>query len=315
MALLRMPQSPEGMTARTYRSLFLDEENPHQRYFGWRVEEDAPGLRVLRRRYGPFSRSLLLLGAAGREALPDAVRRAAGRLHCADVMVHDFDEVLAQPVVVDSLRFHRASATERLLNIATFVIDITRDDIALQAAMSTDYRRKLRKAEAAGFKLEVHEQPAPGLIDEFLCAYTVMAEQKGLAGVRREPLCRMYEDGHALLLLSRRRGEVRNFLHLYMTQETGLFMYGVNLAKENDGSGQFIHWQAMLELRRRGRVWYDLGGVPVVDASNGIFQFKVKFGGQLVTLGSEWCHTGRAVKQLTAALRLIRRTQRAVGHR
>lgn len=303
------------MTERTYRSLFLDEDNPHQRYFGWRVDKDAPGLRVLCRRYGPFSRSLVLLGAAGQEALPDGVRRAAGRLYCADVVVHDFDEVLAQPVVVDSMRFKRASGSERLLNIATFVIDLTRDDSALQDAMSSDYRRKLRKAQAVGYEVEVHENPAPRLINEFLAAYTALAGRKGLSVVSRELLCRMYEGGHALLLLGRCRGKVCNFLHLYMTHETGFFMYGVNPAKENDGGGQFIHWRAIQELRHRGRVWYDLGGVPVIDSSNGIYQFKEKFGGQLVSLGPEWRYIGRALKPLTATLQVLRSTQLAEGQR
>lgn len=301
------------MTERTYRSLFLGKYNLHQCYFGWNLEKESPGLRVLRKCYGPFFRILMLLEATGRDALTDSVLKVANCPLCIEVVIHDFDDILAQPVVLKSLRFQRSSAAERLLNIATFAIDLTHDHSSLRAAMSADYRRKLRKAEAAGFEVEVHEQPSPNLIDKFLSVYSTFAATRGLAVVSRDLLCRMYEDGQALLLLGRCRGEVRNFLHLYMTDETGFFMYGVSPVRENDGGGQFMHWRAMQELKRRGRVWYDLGGVPFVNETNGIYQFKEKFGGQFVPLGSEWRHCGRMIKPVVATLQLVRRTLHATG--
>lgn len=299
------------MTERKYKSIFLGSENPQFRYFGWQMQEDEPGLRVLCKRYGPFSRTLLLLGAAGLEALPKALLKLTNRSHWADLVVHDFDGSLNQPVVLNGLCFQMASATERLLNIATFVIDLTRDDTDLQAAMCTDYRRKVRKAEASGLKVQVYEKPKSRLVDKFHSAYSCMAAERGLAVVRREVLYRMYEDGHALLLIGLRGGEPCNFLHVYTSSETGFFMYGVNPKKENDGAGQFIHWRAIQELRSRGLTWYDLGGVPAVDPSNGIYQFKEKFGGQFVSLGREWRHLGRALWPLNAALRLVRHVRSA----
>jgi lipid II:glycine glycyltransferase (peptidoglycan interpeptide bridge formation enzyme) len=221
--------------------------------------------------------------------------------------VHDFDDALGDASSLAGLPFHRAAASERLLNVATFVIDLSQEESALRSAMSTDYRRKLRKAETSGVEVEVHERPGDELLDQFLAAYAAMAAERGLSAVRRDVLRRMYAQGHALLLVARRGNEATNYLHLYTTRETGFFMYGVNPAKENDGAGQFIHWRAMQELKARGLAWYDLGGVPSLDPANGIHQFKQKFGGQLVLLGSEWRHLGKALKPLKLASGWMRR--------
>ncbi|NNU43668.1 GNAT family N-acetyltransferase [Ramlibacter montanisoli] len=295
------------MSRPAYRSVFLDADSPHQRFFGWTAEEDQAGLRVLRKRYGVVNRSLVLLSAHGLPALPAVLRRTAGRITCADVYVHDFDDAIGDASLLAGLPFHRAAASERLLNVATFVIDLSQDESALRSAMSTDYRRKLRKAEGCGVEVEVHERPGEALLDEFLSAYAAMASERGLSPVRRDVVRRMYAQGCALLLAARRGAEATNFLHLYTTRDTGFFMYGVNPARENDGVGQFIHWRAMQELKARGLAWYDLGGVPSLDPANGIHQFKQKFGGQLVRLGSEWRHLGKAMKPLTLASGWMRR--------
>ncbi len=295
------------MTARAYRSIFLDEDSPHQRYFGWTAQEEEGGVRVLRKRYAVVHRSLVLLSAGGAAALPRIVRRAARRLTCADVFVHDFDAGVGDPSALAGLPFHRAAPSERLLNLATFVIDLAQDESALWSALSADYRRKLRRAEAAGIEVAVHERPDDALLDDFLRAYAALAAERGLAPVRREVLQRMYAQGHALLLVARHGGQATNFLHLYTTRDTGFFMYGANPAKENDGAGQFIHWRAIQELKARGLAWYDLGGVPSLAPSNGIHQFKQKFGGQLVLLGSEWRHVGPALKALAFASGFRRR--------
>lgn len=300
---------------RSYRSLFLGDGNPHQQYYGWVVAEDMPGLRVLRKRHGAITRHLALLSSAGLQALPEAVGRAKGRLGLSDVFIHDFENLLPAAPVLEGLRFHRATDSERLLNVATFVIDVSKDEDALFSAMSSDYRRKVRKAEASGVKVEVTDNPSPSLFANFADAYASFATQRGLAPFHPEIVQRMYSQGNALLLTAARGDEVTNYLHLYTSGDTALFMHGVNLAKENDGAGQFLHWQAIRELAKRGFTWYDLGGVATVDPANGIYNFKQKFGGELVLLGSEWRHIGAALRPLLSAASIRRKLlHRFAGH-
>ena len=112
---------------RKYRSIFIDDDWAHQKYYGWNLIEDHPGLRVLERRRFALLRSLMLLTKGGEVCLDDAVRRARGRLGLADVIIHDFDCVLPDPPSLARLRFHRSEQRERLLNIATYVVDLKED--------------------------------------------------------------------------------------------------------------------------------------------------------------------------------------------
>lgn len=296
--------------ARAYESMFLRPGGPHEKYYGWSLDSEAPGLRVLRRRHGVVTRSLILLSRAGMPMLPQVVRRSSSRWGTSDIFIHDFDGALADAPAIAGLPFRRAADSERLLNIATFVIDLAQDDHALLAGMSADYRRKIRKAEQAGIQVETCVRPGAGVLARFAAAYAAFAASRNLPAFDAGTLARMYDAGDALLLVAARDGEPTNYLHLYTAGDTGLFMYGVNPAKENDGAGQYLHWQAMRELRARGFGWYDLGGVARQDRSDGIFNFKEKFGGALVPLGTEWRHMGPVLKPLVAASTLRRRFPR-----
>lgn len=295
-----------------YRSLFLGDRNPHQLYYGWVLAEDRPGLRVLTKRRGVVTRTLMLLSAGGAEAAEAVVRNAAGPLGWSDIVVHDFAGVLGGEPCLGGLRFRRAADAERLLNVATFVVDLAPDEPTLLAAMHPDYRRKIRKAEQSGLRVVIHDRPGPELQRRFVAAFAGMAAERSLAAVDPAVLSRMYADGNAFLLVAERATEVTNYLHIYLAGDTGLFMYGVNPQRENDGAGQYLQWQAMRELKRRGFGWYDLGGVASLDPSHGIFNFKQKFGGELVQLGTEWRHVGRSLGPVLAVYGMARSLQRTV---
>lgn len=292
--------------SRIYRSLFLGDGNPHQRYYGWRVVEDSPGLRVLAKSRGLVHRTLVLLSSSGADAVAAAVERASRKFGLIDILIHDFDKVLAKAPLLASRGFRPATDAERLLNVATFVIDLTQDEHALFEGMSADYRRKIRRAEEAGIRVTLHDRPSPRLLAEFSAAFATMAAERSLAAIDPRVLSRMYEDGNGLLLVVQRGDDVTNYLHLYTAGDTALFMSGVNPSKENDGAGQLLHWRAIRELKERGFGWYDLGGVASLDPSNGIYKFKQKFGGELVLLGSEWRHMDRALRPLLSAYAKVR---------
>ncbi|MBF0422988.1 MAG: peptidoglycan bridge formation glycyltransferase FemA/FemB family protein [Magnetococcales bacterium] len=63
----------------------------------------------------------------------------------------------------------------------------------------------------------------------------------------------------------------------------GYFLHGATLPNGISGAAQLLHWEMMLELKRRQVAVYDLGGVrrSTEDARlRGIFQFKERFGGR-----------------------------------
>lgn len=299
----------------TYRSIFLADDWAHQAYYGWRVVADEPGIRVLGKQRSVAKRFLLLLTAPGRERLGFWIRRLAGITGLSDIVIHDFDSVLgAHPIIFGQL-FRLAKQHERLLNITTFVIDLAKTDNELIAQMSSDYRRKIRKAASNGVTVEAHSQPDAALQKHFVDVLHDFATERKLNVIDGGALAAMYRDGRGLLLVTRKQGEVSNFLHLYKAGDAAIFMYGVNLSKVNDGVGQFLHFEAMRRLREHGVRWYDLGGVASTDPADGIFNFKQKFGGELVDLGREWRHTGAVAAAGMALVKVLKRLtgQREIG--
>jgi len=290
-----------AVQTRVYRSIFLEDGWAHQKYFGWTVVEDLPGLRILQKRRAVFTRSLILLTRGGCDRLAEAVVRTAGRAGLSDIMVHDFDEVYELAPEIAGSTFRRAEQRERLLNIATFAVDLRRSESEILAAMSSDYRRKIKKAPSAGIVVEAHPHPDAAMREVFFSAYASFAGVRGLKAPDPAAINAMYAAGDALLLVARKDGEISNYLHVYVAGETGVFMHGVNLSKLNDGAGQFLHWQAMRALKARGLGWYDLGGIAALDTTDGIYNFKKKFGGQLVRLGTEWRYTGAVLRRAFSA--------------
>lgn len=286
----------DSQPARAYQSIFLADDWAHQRYFGWRVVEDLPGLRVLAKRRAIVTRYLVLLAAEGRSTLDQWLAAQAGLVDLTDIIIHDFDGVLSEPVV-SGRKFHRATSRERLLNTATFVIDLRQSEETLLSAMSSDYRRKIKKAQAAGCTVTAYTMPPEEVVSSFLSALADFSGERGLSIAEPATIAAMYKDGHAILLVAGNGDEASNYLHLYKANGSASFMYGVNLSKVNDGTGQYLHWQAMRHLKADGLDWYDLGGVASTSADDGIYTFKQRFGGQLVDLGAEWRSTSAAVER------------------
>lgn len=282
----------------SYRSIFLAADWAHQKYFGWKELSCQPGLRILKTVRFPVTRYLFLLERAGRNVLDRQVSRCQGMAGLADIIIHDFDDVLTSGYSVGSHLFHKAGQRDRLLNIATFVIDLRKSDEELMARMSADYRRKIRKAASSDVEIEAIAHPTQLLVAEFADEFRRFAQERGLNAIDPQVLSSMYRDGNAILLVGKKSGKTTSFLHLYRVADAAAFMYGVNLSKENDGAGQYLHFEAMRVLRDQGVCWYDMGGVASSDPSDGIYRFKEKFGGEYVSLGCEWRYIGKFASAL-----------------
>ena len=71
------------------------------------------------------------------------------------------------------------------------------------------------------------------------------------------------------------------------TNYGAFYLYGASSDKMNlNGSMNYLHWQAMLLLKRKGIKMYDFAGARLSDVSNtkleGVQNFKKKFGGELI---------------------------------
>lgn len=82
----------------------------------------------------------------------------------------------------------------------------------------------------------------------------------------------------------------------------GYFLHGATRSDPRPGAANLLHWEVMLELKRRGVAGYDFGGARR-DTNDprlaGIFRFKERFGGtfipcwywrKVISPGRKWWH-------------------------
>jgi serine/alanine adding enzyme len=284
----------------SYTHIFLDPGAPHEKYFGWRLLRKEQGLKLITQQRGPIRRCLLLVAGLADEELGEVMLREKLYDLRSDLTLHDYEDPGRGTREIAGRLWRRAGTDLRLLNIETFVFDLHQDDDQLRAAMSADYRRKLRKANDA--RLEVVEDgvPPPGVFEEFMGNFEAMARERGLRAFPRSVAQRMFAAGDLSLFRVLAEDGMRTAATVYRAGDKAIFMTGVGGEKRNDGSGQLLHFEIMRALRSRGVRWYDFGGVPAIDESNGIYRFKKGFGGQLVSLGAEYFFRPPIVSALAA---------------
>lgn len=277
-----------------YTSIFLDQNWAHQRFFGWRMRQDGEFFRVLEKQVGPFSRSLILMRQFPMEEDRHLIGRQGERGLLHETVLHDFSNDSRDHAWLSAQGFHPAADSERLLNTSTFVIDLGAPPDTLLQAMTADYRRKIRKATAGGVSVRILPAPDRVLLNDFVERLRAFSRAVHFQIPGQEVLQAMYASGRAVLAVVEDGRGPLGYLHVYLAGPTGFFMYGVMLAKHNDGAGQFLHWQIMVWLRENGYRWYDLGGLPSQNPEDGIFRFKSGFGGMMTPLGTEWIKRGAA---------------------
>jgi hypothetical protein len=279
-------------------SIVFESGAPHEKYLRWALLFDKPGLKIVARRRGPVRRCLIMAQGVPPAQIDETVRRLKLLDARTDLLLHDFDDPGRDERIVAGRVWQRAREDERVLNKATFVFDLARDDEALTAAMTTDCRRKLRKARQAGLRVEVEDHPAPDTLREFFANFEAMASERRLRSPGGVTIQRMFEGGNLTLFRSLAGKETRSAATIYRAGDKAIFMIGVGGDKRNDGAGQLLHFEVMRDLRARGLRWYDFGGVASTEEDDGIFRFKNGFGGQFVSLGSEYLRRPPLVRAL-----------------
>ena len=285
----------------TYTSIFFEDDWAHQKYYGWKSIASANGFRVLVKPQGPMQRALVLASGIDQPTLSHRIADLKLCNSLSEVVLHDFDDAGQPSRLIGGHSFARARDHQRLLNTATIVIDLAGDETSLLQAMTSDYRRKIRKATEQGISITTEAMPSEELIMVFLATYRVMARERGLSMPDASVLARMFAHQNVVLVTAKLGDQILNSLLIYKAGDKGFFLHGVGGDKRNDGSGPLIHWEVMRMLKSAGLRWYDLGGVATLDENNGIYRFKKNFGGTLVRLGTEYLWRPPLVRLLRVA--------------
>jgi FemAB family len=294
-----------------YRSIIFENDSAHQKYYGWSVVDDRPGLKVLKRRYAVFDRYLMLSTDTGNKKLADVVAMISRPPFFGEIIIHAFDMLEPNPAVIAGRLFSPLSRQQRVFNINTIVIDLTQSEDVLLKQMSRYYPRDIRRAQGRGVVITAHESPSKELQDAFVSAYLQFATSKSIGPLDANILEKMYLQRDAVLFTASSDETITHYLHVYRAGPTVQATWGVNLTKDT-GSGTLLHWEAMRYFKARGLSWFDLGGVATLDPSDGIYSFKRRFGGTEIRLGTELGYTTFA---FSSALKLMAKLRQATNSR
>lgn len=189
------------------------------------------------------------------------------------------------------LRGRRVMVTTR----HTPVLDITRDERALLAGMD-GAQRKIRKAEREG--VEVTEAQSLADVEAYHRLSSDTADRiRTRSRFTELPLGffvdiwqKMVPAGHARLFLARHAGELVAGNLFLIHGDTMLYYQGASTRDRAQTLRQApaaCFWTAIREARKLGLARFDFGGcTPTADPTDprhGVWEFKKKWGGQLVT--------------------------------
>jgi len=177
----------------------------------------------------------------------------------------------------------------------TPVLDVTRDERALLAGMD-GAQRKIRKAEREG--VEVTEAQSLADVEAYHRLSSDTADRiRTRSRFTELPLAffveiwqRMVPAGHARLFLARHQGELIAGNLFFVHGDTMLYYQGASTRDRAQTLRQApaaCFWTAIREAKKLGLARFDFGGctptADVTDPRYGVWEFKKKWGGQLVT--------------------------------
>lgn len=144
-------------------------------------------------------------------------------------------------------------------------------------------------------------------LDAFYRFYEPIARSANLQTPPRALVEKMMFGGNLVSAACRNgAGEIEAVNLVYLSGDVAFYMFGATCAAPGVGVGQFTQWETIKFLRGAGRRFYDLGGVPSLDPTDGIFRFKKGLGGSLVRLGAEYVFRPKIITAAYAARTLVR---------
>ena len=178
---------------------------------------------------------------------------------------------------------------------ATVRIDLGATLETLSKGIAKNTRYEIRQAEKLGDRIRI-ERNGPEVTDKFLVLFNDFARSKPEVSAINHSALRRYEGhadifmayldenpvcGHVLL----RDAEIGRARLLYSASRR---FDDRETARLSGTLNRFLHWHEICAYREEGFATYDLGGIKE-DKTNGITQFKMSFGGDVVSEHTYLC--------------------------
>jgi hypothetical protein len=171
--------------------------------------------------------------------------------------------------------------------LETYWIDLREPEETLWQSLKSECRSRIRKAEKLGIETRI-EDTADFIADFWRMSLETFARSSARPtydeAMVREVWRRFQPAGRLLVLSAFLRGERVSTLVLPYDDRTIIYWGGATAQAHRDlPAGNLLHWQAILEARRRGLTGYDM-----ISTAGGPGRFKKTFGPKLVSIGRDW---------------------------
>jgi hypothetical protein len=171
---------------------------------------------------------------------------------------------------------------------ATVCIDLSGTLEALSKGVANNTRYEIRQAEKLGDRIRI-ERNGPELTDKFLALFNDFVRSKPEVAAINHSMLRRYE-AHADIFMAYLDGNPVCGHVLLRDVEIGRarLLYSASrrfddreTARLSGTLNRFLHWHEICAYREERFSAYDLGGIKE-DKADGITQFKMSFGGDVV---------------------------------
>lgn len=165
-------------------------------------------------------------------------------------------------------------------------IDLSLSEDQLRANLSSSWRKQLNGSIRKGLKLEVSSSPAS--VRWLLERHRENMNTKGFVGPDCELTIALYEAApeHFHVLTATMNGEPlcsACWIRFGACAQSLVGWFGP--AGRAVNAGNFLYWHAMLEMKKRGCKWFDVGGLY---RGHGYTHFKQGMGGTEYELCGDW---------------------------
>lgn len=219
------------------------------------------------------------------------------------VVIDKFLSYLKQKAYVIKLSLSEELADTTFKNVGmqtTLMIDLINPFETLFEAFSKTHRNCSRKAEKEG--VVVTFETSSEIIETFILLYSELMKQKAIDSIDidflRECLASLINNNLGFFAVARFNGVIHNIAFITTIGKQARYLYGASLRCEEKVPpiGQYLHYEIIKELQRRGFSNYDLGGIPnlPVEESNpaySVYKFKKGFGGNPAILCYDYVYT------------------------
>ncbi len=206
----------------------------------------------------------------------------------------DRPDPLGSQVVSELKAMGWVSAPEQVQYRNTVIVDLSKDEEDLLAAMKQKTRYNVRLAARRGVDVR------PGSAADFEMLYRMYAETSARDGfvIRQKryytTLWKIFFDAGLLdPLIAEVDGEAVGAVVIFRFGETAIYMYGMSTSGHREKMPNYLlQWEAIRRAKAAGCVKYDLWGAPdhfsPEDGMWGVYRFKEGFSGTVVRHIGAW---------------------------